>query len=222
MQTKTVLNLTIIAAALGLAACNTTKPHAATEAKPAVEVAAPAPSPTAAPAASKPVGVAEPAPVAKQDAAPAKAVTTKAAAAETKAAAKSKADTKKSGSATAAPEKAAATAPATAPVAPVAEVKPAAETKPAPPKAAAITQDQAMVLARKGNCLACHKIDSKLIGPAWKDVGAKYKGDAATIAANIKKGGKFGWNLGVMPAKGGSSLSDADIASLAGFIATLR
>ena len=79
-----------------------------------------------------------------------------------------------------------------------------------------------MALARKGNCLACHKIDSKLVGPAWKDVGAKYKGDAAPIAANIKKGGKFGWNLGVMPAKGGSSLSDSDIASLAGYIATLK
>jgi cytochrome c len=207
MQTKTVLNLTIIAAALGLAACNTTKPHVATETKPAAEAAAPA-------ASSKPVTIVEPTPVTPQETTPAK-VTAKTT--STKAAAKTKADAKKGGQATTA----AATAPA-AETKPVAEVKPAAETKPAPPKAAAITQDQAMALARKGNCLACHKIDSKLVGPAWKDVGAKYKGDAATIAANIKKGGKFGWNLGVMPAKGGSSLSDADIASLAGFIATLR
>lgn len=88
-----------------------------------------------------------------------------------------------------------------------------------------LTREQAMVLARKGNCLACHTIDSKLVGPAWKNVGAKYRDDAnaaATIASHIKAGGSFGWKFGVMPPRGGSTISDADIDSLAKFIASLK
>lgn len=82
-----------------------------------------------------------------------------------------------------------------------------------------------MALATKGNCLVCHKIDSKLVGPAWKDVAAKYKGDAnaaSTIATHIKSGGSFGWKFGMMPPRGGSKISDAEVASLAGFIASLK
>ena len=87
------------------------------------------------------------------------------------------------------------------------------------------TREQALALAAKGNCLICHKIDSKLVGPAWKEVAAKYKGDAnaaSTIAAHIKSGGSFGWKFGVMPPRGGSTISDADVASLAKFIAALK
>lgn len=73
-------------------------------------------------------------------------------------------------------------------------------------------------------CKACHSIDKKGVGPAWKDVAAKYKGDkdaVSKIAANITKGGKFGWNMAAaMPPKGGAK-SDADIQSLAAFIAGL-
>ncbi|MBI1173648.1 MAG: c-type cytochrome [Sideroxydans sp.] len=88
-----------------------------------------------------------------------------------------------------------------------------------------LTQEQALALAAKGNCLACHKIDKKVVGPAWKDVAAKYRGDAkaaATIASHIKAGGSFGWKFGVMPPRGGSSLPDADVDSLAKFIASLK
>lgn len=88
-----------------------------------------------------------------------------------------------------------------------------------------LTQDQALALANKSNCLACHKIEKKVVGPAWKDVSAKYKGDknaAATIASHIKSGGSFGWKFGVMPARGGSKISDADVDSLAKFIASLK
>lgn len=212
MPTKTSLNLALIAALFGLAACNTTKAPAPSpaETKPAAAVPAPV---AADPASSKPIAVVEPAPMTKQEARAARKAAAKAAAAE------AKADAKKVGKVSPPAAKSDTATPVTAPVA---EVKPVVEVKPAAPKTGAVTQDQAMALAKKGNCLACHKIDSKLVGPAWKDVGAKYKGDATTIAANIKKGGKFGWNLGMMPPKGGSSLSDADIASLAGFIATLK
>lgn len=105
------------------------------------------------------------------------------------------------------------------------EAAPAEKAKPAEAKSTVISKDEAMAIAGRGNCLACHKIESKVVGPAWKDVGAKYKGDAkgaATIASHIKAGGSFGWKFGVMPPRGGSQLSDADVEKIAGFIASLR
>lgn len=76
----------------------------------------------------------------------------------------------------------------------------------------------------KAKCGACHAIDKKVVGPAWKDVAAKYAGKAdaeKTLVANITKGGQFGWKFGNMPAKG-LGASDAQIASLAKFILTLK
>ncbi len=76
----------------------------------------------------------------------------------------------------------------------------------------------------KAKCGACHAIDHKVVGPAWKDVAAKYAGKAdaeKTLVEHITKGGKFGWNFGQMPAKG-MGASDAQIASLAKFILTLK
>jgi cytochrome c len=49
----------------------------------------------------------------------------------------------------------------------------------------------------KADCLACHAIDKKLVGPAWKDVSAKYKGVAGaeeTLTAKVIKGGKGNWD----------------------------
>jgi cytochrome c len=57
-------------------------------------------------------------------------------------------------------------------------------------------------LAQKKNCLACHAIDQKLIGPSYKDVAAKYKGqkDApAKLAEKIQKGGAGVWGQIPMP-----------------------
>ena len=77
----------------------------------------------------------------------------------------------------------------------------------------------------KAKCGACHSVDKKVVGPAFLDVAAKYKGDkeaASKIAANITKGGAFGWKLGTMPAKGlGGAASDADIKTMSEFIAGL-
>jgi cytochrome c len=76
----------------------------------------------------------------------------------------------------------------------------------------------------KAKCGACHSIEKKLVGPAWKDVAAKYAGKAdaeATLVANITKGGAFGWKMGSMPAKG-LGANDAQIASLAKFILALK
>ena len=57
-------------------------------------------------------------------------------------------------------------------------------------------------LAKAKNCMACHAIDKKVVGPAYKDVAAKYKSDkaaVATLAAKIKAGGKGVWGEVPMP-----------------------
>lgn len=57
-------------------------------------------------------------------------------------------------------------------------------------------------LAKAKNCMACHAIDKKLVGPAYKDVAAKYKSDknaVATLAAKVKAGGKGNWGEIPMP-----------------------
>ncbi|VVC82364.1 c-type cytochrome [Sideroxydans sp. CL21] len=76
----------------------------------------------------------------------------------------------------------------------------------------------------KAKCGACHAIDKKVVGPAWNDVAKKYKGDAnaaSKIAANITKGGEFGWKMGKMLPKG-MGATDAEIKSLSEFIAGLK
>ncbi len=57
-------------------------------------------------------------------------------------------------------------------------------------------------LAKAKNCMACHAIDKKIVGPAYKDVAAKYKGDAGAVdklAAKVKAGGKGVWGQIPMP-----------------------
>ena len=57
-------------------------------------------------------------------------------------------------------------------------------------------------LAKAKNCMSCHAVNKKLVGPAYKDVAAKYKGDAkapAMLAAKIKAGGKGTWGEIPMP-----------------------
>ena len=70
-------------------------------------------------------------------------------------------------------------------------------------------------LAKKHNCLACHAIDKKLVGPAYKDIAAKYKGQAdapAKLADKVKKGGQGVW--GPVPMPPNAAVPDADIATL--------
>jgi len=76
----------------------------------------------------------------------------------------------------------------------------------------------------KARCGACHAIDRKIVGPAWKEVAAKYAGKAdaeKTLVANITKGGAFGWKMGAMPSKGAGA-TEAEIQSLAKFIVGLK
>jgi len=58
-------------------------------------------------------------------------------------------------------------------------------------------------LAKQKGCLACHNVDKKVVGPAYKDVAAKYAGDAgaeARLAKKVREGGTGVWGKAVMPA----------------------
>lgn len=74
-------------------------------------------------------------------------------------------------------------------------------------------------LAQKGGCLACHAVDKKVVGPSYKEVAAKYKGDAkaeAMLADKVKKGGVGTW--GEIPMPPNAAVSDADIKTLVKWI----
>lgn len=78
-------------------------------------------------------------------------------------------------------------------------------------------------LAKKSGCLACHSVEKKVVGPAWKDVAAKYKGDAgakAALVAKVKKGGKGNWGPAPMPPYS-PRVSDANIEKLVDFVLSL-
>jgi cytochrome c len=74
-------------------------------------------------------------------------------------------------------------------------------------------------LAKKHACLACHAIDKKLVGPAYKDVAAKYRGDAgaeAKLVDKVKKGSQGTW--GQVPMPPNSNVPDADVRALVKWI----
>lgn len=81
----------------------------------------------------------------------------------------------------------------------------------------------AMELAKKSNCMACHAIDKKLVGPAFKDIGAKYAGDAnaeAQLIAKVKKGTKGTW--GAIPMPPNATVKDADVKTIVQYILTQK
>lgn len=74
-------------------------------------------------------------------------------------------------------------------------------------------------LAKAKNCLACHAVDKKLVGPSYKDVAAKYagQGDAVEVlAAKIQKGGSGNW--GPVPMPPNPQVNDADAKALAEWV----
>lgn len=78
-------------------------------------------------------------------------------------------------------------------------------------------------LAKKYACTACHAIDKKLVGPAYKDVAAKYKGDAKAaenLAVKVKKGGSGVW--GPVPMPPNPNVPDADVAKLVKWVLSAK
>jgi cytochrome c len=76
-------------------------------------------------------------------------------------------------------------------------------------------------LATSKNCMACHSVDKKLVGPAYKDIAAKYKGDKAApgqLSQSILKGSSGKWGPIPMPA---NSVSEAEASTLAKWVLSL-
>jgi cytochrome c len=84
-----------------------------------------------------------------------------------------------------------------------------------------VTANADEALAKKNNCLACHSVDKKVIGPAYKDVAAKYKGQdvEAKLVEKVKKGGGGVWGNMAMPPN--PKVSDADLHTLVKWILSL-
>lgn len=81
----------------------------------------------------------------------------------------------------------------------------------AAPAAAQANPEAAM---NKAGCMACHAKDKKLVGPAYKDVATKYKGQAdavAKLSEKVRKGGQGVFGPVPMPPNGPDKISDADL-----------
>ena len=88
---------------------------------------------------------------------------------------------------------------------------------------AAALADAGEDLLKKSGCTACHAVDKKVIGPAYQDVAAKYKGDAgaaAKLADKVKKGGSGVW--GPVPMPPNTQVSDADIKTMVAYVLALK
>jgi cytochrome c len=96
-------------------------------------------------------------------------------------------------------------------------VAPAVEEKPT-----VLAEADALALFKKSNCLVCHSIQKKVVGPAYKDVAAKYHGQAdaeAKLFAKVTTGGKGVWGSVPMPAQ---KANPEDIKSLIRFVLSLQ
>lgn len=74
-------------------------------------------------------------------------------------------------------------------------------------------------LAKASGCFACHTVDKKLIGPSYKEIADKYRGDKgaeANLAKKVKDGGKGVW--GDIPMPPNPHVKDPDIKTLVQWI----
>lgn len=107
---------------------------------------------------------------------------------------------------------------AVVPVAVVAEKKPEVKTE------AVLSDADGRKLATKSGCFTCHAVEKKVVGPAWRDVAAKYRNDAsaeAMLVTKVSKGGKGTWGSMAMPANA-PRVSDDDIKALVKFVLNLK
>jgi cytochrome c len=77
-------------------------------------------------------------------------------------------------------------------------------------------------LAKKYNCLACHTVDKKLVGPAYQEIAKKYAGDKSAskdLEAKVKVGSKGVWGPIPMPP---NNIPDADNKALVAWILSLK
>ena len=76
------------------------------------------------------------------------------------------------------------------------------------------------------DCGSCHRVATKLVGPAWKDVSEHYKGNAGAekqLMEKVRKGGKGNWDkvTGGVPMSPHPNISDADLKKVVEFVLSL-
>lgn len=87
--------------------------------------------------------------------------------------------------------------------------------------AAPALADQALATAK--NCMSCHTLDKKLVGPSYKEIAAKYaadKGAADKLSVKIQKGGAGVWGPVPMPAN--PQVNEAEAKKLAAWVLTIK
>ena len=97
--------------------------------------------------------------------------------------------------------------------------EPAHHEPPAVPMTEQANVGDVQDLLNANGCLGCHAVDKKVLGPAYHDVAARYKGDdqaLAKVTASIRKGGSERWGDAAMPAM--PNLTEAQAQQLAGFV----
>ncbi|MGO9446387.1 MAG: c-type cytochrome [Thiobacillaceae bacterium] len=86
----------------------------------------------------------------------------------------------------------------------------------------AFAADQ-LELAKKSGCLACHSVEHKIVGPAYKDVAKKYEGDHGALArlmVKVKKGGSGVW--GPVPMPPNPQVSEANLKKIITWVLSLK
>jgi len=99
----------------------------------------------------------------------------------------------------------------------------ATTTAAAPPAVSKEDIQKGMTLLAKSDCLTCHKLGEKVIGPAYKEVAKKYANTPANVkmlAGKILKGGSGNW--GAIPMTAHTTLSQADAELMVKYILSLK
>ena len=80
-------------------------------------------------------------------------------------------------------------------------------------------------IVKKARCVACHAVDQKRVGPAYKEVAAKYKGDAkapAMLFDKVRAGGSGNWGQVPMMPHPADKISDDDLKGAIAWILALH
>ena len=91
-------------------------------------------------------------------------------------------------------------------------------------QAGAVDAKAAEALAQKNGCQACHSVNNKVVGPSYKDIAAKYKGDKgaeAKLIDKVKKGGSGVWGPIPMPPNS-PHVKDQDIKTMVQWILSIK
>lgn len=116
------------------------------------------------------------------------------------------------------------TPPVAQPASSIPEIVPQDKNNTAQDEAQTLLIQNGLALAQKNNCLGCHTLDKKLVGPAWRDVAKKYKGVPNIehqLIVKVSTGSVGSWGDMPMPAMA-PAVKEEDIRALVKFVLSLE